>query len=148
MISDFGACHLECDDETAASESGTVYYSAPELLNEGVVATRKSDVFSFGLIVYELVVGSPVFPLSDGAFAAIRRLRQRDLPLIPANCGSLMQDLIPRCWSANPDDRPTFSEILALFQHHQFGLLPNADMTGIRDFCEAILEWERRAGIP
>jgi serine/threonine protein kinase len=147
MISDFGTCHLESEGGTAASESGTVYYSAPELLNEGVVATRKSDVFSFGLLLYEVMVGSPVLRESDGHFVAIRRLRARDLPAIPGNCGSLMEGLIPRCWSANPEDRPSFGEILGLFQGHQFRLLPNADANFIRTFCEAILEWERRAGI-
>jgi serine/threonine-protein kinase len=147
MISDFGTCHLESDDGTPASESGTAYYSAPELWLEGVVATRKSDVFSFGLLLYELIVGSPVFCESDGALVVARRLEHRDFPPIPADCGSLMQDLIPRCWSANPDDRPSFGEILELFQRHQFRLLPNADAKAIQEFCGAILEWERRAGI-
>jgi serine/threonine protein kinase len=147
MIGDFGACHLECDDETTASESGTFFYAAPELLNEGVIATRKSDVFSLGLILYEVIVGSPVFREREGALAAVKRLRQGDLPPIPPQCGSLMQSLIPQCWSANPNDRPSFTEILALFQRHDFHLLPNADANRIRDFCTAILEWERRAGV-
>jgi hypothetical protein len=123
-------------------------YSAPELFEEGVIATAMSDVFSFGLLLYEIIVGWPVFPESDGPFVVIRRFRTRDFPAIPAKYGSLMQLLISRCWSMNPDDRPSFPRILALFQLHNFSLLPNADVTEIRDYCEAILEWERKMGIP
>jgi hypothetical protein len=74
--------------------------------------------------------------------------RFRNVTTVITNCGSLMEAWIPRCWSASPEDPPTFGEIVALFQRNQFCLLPNADMTGIRDFCEAIFEWERRAGMP
>jgi hypothetical protein len=44
-------------------------------------------------------------------------------------------------------NRPSFDEILALFQSDEFHLLPGADASAIRDSCEAIREWERRGGI-
>jgi serine/threonine-protein kinase len=147
MIGDFGVSLLLSEDATPTSRCGTVAYSAPELCEEGVVATRKSDVFSFGLILYELVVGSPVFPAANGPYAVIRRLRARDLPKIPPKCGSLMQELIPRCWSMDPDHRPSFEDILELFREDAFSILPNADPTAIRSYCAAVEDWERQAGI-
>jgi hypothetical protein len=38
--------------------------------------------------------------------------------------------------------------MLGLFQCHQFIILPRTTATDIKDVCEAILEWERKSGIP
>jgi serine/threonine protein kinase len=148
LIADFGSAHFQSDDATPLPESGTVYYAAPEQYQEDAVPTPKIDVFSFGLILYELLVGSPVFPSSVSVFDVIRRLRNRDLPRIPASCGFVMEDLIGRCWKDNPDDRLTFHQILWEFQCHGFSILPYAAPNELQDFCDAILDWERKAGIP
>jgi serine/threonine protein kinase len=147
MISDFGACRLQTEDATPTPESGTIYYSAPELYKEDYIPTPKCDVFSFGLILYEVLVRSPVFSPSEQPLPVLRRLRARDFPAVPAHCGRFMQALIPRCWKG-PQDRPSFFEIFSLFRSHRFEIVPNANAGEIEAFCDAILEWERRAGIP
>jgi hypothetical protein len=57
-----------------------------------------------------------------------------------------MVDLINRCWLPDPADRPSFDIILLDFQSEQFDIFPDALSSEIRDFCEAILEWEHLAG--
>jgi serine/threonine protein kinase len=148
LIGDFGASRLEREDAAETSHCATAYYAAPEMFEEGGGPTLNSDVFSFGLLAYEMIVGSPVFPVSHGPLSVIGRLRARELPPIPLKCGPLMQDVIFRCWSMKPNDRPSFGEILAQFQVHDFAILPNADAGAIRDYFAAIREWERKAGIP
>jgi serine/threonine protein kinase len=74
--------------------------------------TSKVDVFSFGLILYEILVGTPVFPDSMPPFPIMRQFFEGSMPPIPATCGQFMQQLIPRCWSMNPESRPSFAEIL------------------------------------
>jgi serine/threonine protein kinase len=148
LIGDFGASRLECDEATQTGKCGTLYYSAPELFEEGVTATAKSDVFSFGLVLYEMLVGSPVFSVSDSPFEVIERLQNGKLPVIPSKCGSLMQDLIPRCWSKDPNERPSFGDILALFQAHDFALFSSAKAATVRAYCADIREWEGKAEIP
>jgi hypothetical protein len=64
------------------------------------------------------------------------------LDLIP-----FMPDLIRPGWLRIPHDRPSFDEILSDLQDKRFGILPNAASADMEDFCEAILEWERRAGV-
>jgi serine/threonine protein kinase len=148
LIADFGSSHFQSQDATPLPGCGTVRYAAPEQYEADSVPTPKIDVFSFGLILYELLVGSPVFSASETPFDVIRRLQRRERPEVPASCGSIMQDLIVRCWKQNPEERPTFHQILWEFQCHGFNILPNADGNEIGDFCHAILDWERKAGIP
>jgi serine/threonine protein kinase len=147
LIADFGSAHFQSDDATPTAGSGTVRYAAPEQFTDDP-PTPKIDVFSFGLVLYEILVGSPVFPSSETPFAVIRRLQGRDLPSVPATCGSVMQNLISRCWQQNPEDRPSFYQIFSEFQFYHFDILENASANEIRDFCEAIVDWEIRAGIP
>jgi serine/threonine protein kinase len=147
LIADFGSSHFQSDDATPPRESATVHYAAPEQCDERMTPTPKSDVCSFGLILYEILADSPVFSAAESPFAVIRRLRARDLPELPARCGSFMQELVRRCWLKDPEDRPSFGNILGDFRRHDFNIVPNAAATDIRDFCEAIVDWQLRAGL-
>jgi hypothetical protein len=146
LIADFGSSHFIPDDATPLAECGTVYYAAPEQFLEHCVLTRKIDVFTFGFLLYELVTGSAVFTSSDSPYDVIRRLRNRDLPPVPVYCGSFMQELIPQCWLADPDARPSFDDIFCSFRALNYEVIPNAIPRELREFCEAILEWERKPG--
>jgi serine/threonine protein kinase len=148
LISDFGTSRIETDDATPTAESGSIHYAAPELYQDEALLTAKCDVFSFGLIVYEIIGGSPVFHPDELPFPIIRRLRAMDLPAVPISWYPVMQKVIPQCWRENPDDRPSFWEIFALFQVHNFELLSGANPGKIREFCRGVLEWERKAGLP
>jgi serine/threonine protein kinase len=149
QIGDFGSSRLERDDElmTSPPEAGTFFYAAPELFEEGALATPKCDIFSFGLILYELLFGSPVFAHSLSLMEVTKERRKRKMPEIPPNCGSVMVNLIARCWSHNPGDRPSFQDILSLFQRHNYNVFPEADEFRIAEYCAGILEWEQRANV-
>jgi hypothetical protein len=75
------------------------------------------------------------------------RLRDGYLPVVPARFGVFMQDLVRRCWLADPESRPSFDEILSDLQRQRFAVFPDAIPTDIENFCEAILEWEQGAGL-
>jgi serine/threonine protein kinase len=144
-IGDFGSsCAIDND---ATPREATVCYAAPELYEGDAKCTTKSDVFSFGMVLYEILARKPVFHSSEPPFTVIRRLRAGDLPPIPVESGPVMQELIPKCWQRNPDERPSFQDILNLFDYHHFAILPGADETKIAEFHEDILDWEERAGI-
>jgi TPR repeat protein len=145
-ICDFGASRSE-DDETPENGTGTIGYAAPEQYEEGVVCTTKCDVFTFGLVLYEILVGDRVFPLLGSQFDVIRRLFHRDLPVLPANHGQLMQTLLVDCWEQDPADRPSFDEIFERFDTAEYKILPDADHIRIRSFVDGILAWERKTQI-
>jgi TPR repeat protein len=146
LVGDFGSSRL-VSDSNRSDEMPTVHYAAPELYKEGAKRTTKCDVFSFGLVLYELLVRKPVFDPSEHPFAVIRRLRAMDLPEIPVETGSVMTTLIRWCWETDPEARPSFQQIFKMFESCRFEILPAADPIELGNFCTAINRWEVRAGI-
>jgi serine/threonine protein kinase len=78
------------------------------------------DVFAFGLILYEMLVGQSVFP-KDKALARICELHhQRYRPNIPNSVSRLVANVIQRCWAHDPNDRPDFEEIFSTLEGSWF----------------------------
>jgi serine/threonine protein kinase len=125
-ICDFGMAVSEgCLTTTADCDFA---YIAPETLEEAP-PTKKVDVFSFGLILYELLVGESVFP-KDVNIIRISRLHKNGFrPEIPGSVSPPIRELIESCWSVNPGSRPTFDEIYTKLEEARFGffndVLPN-----------------------
>jgi hypothetical protein len=56
-----------------------------------------------------------------------RQISEGTMPFIPDECGLLLQELIPQCWSKEPKDRPTFDMIFSKFELAVFAVPPEAD---------------------
>jgi serine/threonine protein kinase len=139
LISDFGAVRPEKSNHTLTSECGTVHYAAPECWIDDANYTSKVDVFSFGSVLYEIVTENPAFQASMCPFDVLRQLRSGEMPAVPGFCGSFMQTLIHRCWSQDPDSRPSFRRIIKEFQHAELNILPGASGSDLRRYVDAIL---------
>jgi serine/threonine protein kinase len=144
-ICDFGVSHSEDDVATFGSTTGTLRYAAPEQFEESAICTTKCDVFTVGLILYEILAGTPVFSLSEPHLVVMSRLRDMDLPDVPSGHGELMRSLIGHCWKHDPGQRPSFAEIFDQFTLANFEILPGVDRRRIRDFVNSILNWESRS---
>jgi abelson tyrosine-protein kinase 1/abelson tyrosine-protein kinase 2 len=142
LVSDFGSSRFETNDYTLTGSEGTVNYAAPELCKEAAIISGQIDVYGFGLIAYEILTGTAVFPRTDYAFPILKRILNGDLPSIPDECGSLMQALIPQCWSMDPGARPTFDAIVQKFKTVGFRIVPKADAVQIRLYVGDIEKWE------
>jgi serine/threonine protein kinase len=108
-LTDFGiACHV--DDSTDVSE-GTAKYLAPEIFSEASEKVHfKSDIFSLGLILYELAANICRLPSTGRDYLA---LRHGKLPLLHAASRSpeLVQ-LICDMMEPNPQSRPAATKLL------------------------------------
>jgi serine/threonine protein kinase len=139
LIGDFGTSRLQINEATLTTEAGTVHYAAPEMFKEGEY-TDKAAVFV--LVLYEILVGSAVFPCSEYPLPVMKRIVIGEMPKIPAKCGQFVQNLITRCWSLNPEDRPSFDQILGEFQACDFAIVPDADPDELRSYASGIIAWE------
>jgi serine/threonine protein kinase len=86
---------------------------APEILKEEEF-TEKSDIYSFGIILWELVTRQ--HPFSEYNYQFMFELediiKTGGRPTIPADVPEDYAVLIRRCWSPDPTERPSFLEII------------------------------------
>jgi Tol biopolymer transport system component len=83
---------------------GTVNYMSPEQAQARHVDAR-SDIFSFGVMLYEMLVGGRVFQ-EDSAIGTLAAILHRDPPpLDPAIAPPALSRILQRCMKKNPDDR-------------------------------------------
>jgi len=113
-VTDFGfAENLKSDRYLLDKKGpkGTALYMAPEVMRQEEF-NEKADVYSFGLILYELVSGEELFPQYeelDPFFQAICIDHERPTP--PPHTPLSVSTLMKRCWSPDPAHRPSFEEI-------------------------------------
>ncbi|CAN7140259.1 serine/threonine/tyrosine-protein kinase HT1 [Brassica rapa] len=120
-IADFGiACEEEyCD--MLADDPGTYRWMAPEMIKRKPHG-RKADVYSFGLLLWELVAGATPYEDMNPIQAAFAVVDKNLRPVIPGDCPAAMKALIERCWSVAPDKRPDFWQIVKVLQQFEASL--------------------------
>jgi serine/threonine protein kinase len=141
LIGDFGTARHESSGFTATQDAGTIYYAAPEMFEE-VDQTTKVDVFSFGLVLYEILVGRPVFSLSQTPFEILRQITRGEMPDIPDRVLPGIKTLIQRCWKLDPTQRPSFHDILHDVQSLNYEIISGSDANEIIAYVRGVRDWE------
>ncbi|CAN4103616.1 unnamed protein product [Withania somnifera] len=111
-VGDLGLSKVKCQTLISGGVRGTLPWMAPELLNgSSSLVSEKVDVFSFGIVLWELLTGEePYAELHYGAI--IGGIVSNTLrPPVPESCDPDWKSLMERCWSAEPSERPNFTEI-------------------------------------
>src|SRR5580658_8426051 len=113
VIMDFGLAGLT-EQLQADVRSGTPAYMAPEQL-AGTEVTARSDIYSLGLVLYEMFAGKR--PFEAGTLAEMVRLQQQ---ATPASISTVVKDLEPgvervimRCLDHDPRKRPASALAIA-----------------------------------
>jgi Protein kinase domain len=106
-ITDFGLAVIAASLDATDVKAGTPAYMAPEQL-EGKEVTAKSDLYSLGLVLYEILTGKRAF----NATTLPELIKQRESS-VPANPTTLVPELDPliervilRCLEKDPAQRP------------------------------------------
>jgi serine/threonine protein kinase len=142
-IADFGTAKLEDCGTVSTAIIGTLAYMPCELLARGI-PTKKIDVFAFGLIVYEVLVGESVFPKNGNPVEIAAMHLQNIRPAIPKEIHPVIATLIQKCWSKDPEERPTFDEIFRTLEEYWFPFFRDSDYSKCEAFISEVSEEEAR----
>jgi ankyrin repeat protein len=111
-ISDFGLSRPKNDHKMTMSV-GFLGGMAPEVYR-GNDYTEKADVFSFAMVVYELVTGKESHHAQSNVMMYAHNMSSNGYrpPLDDSTTPPDWNNLIRRCWATDPQDRPSFSQLL------------------------------------
>ncbi|XP_076013646.1 mitogen-activated protein kinase kinase kinase 9 [Genypterus blacodes] len=109
-ITDFGLAR-EWHRTTKMSAAGTYAWMAPEVIRSSTFS-KGSDIWSYGVLLWELLTGEVPFRGIDGLAVAYGvAMNKLSLP-IPSTCPEPFARLMEECWSSDPHCRPPFTTIL------------------------------------
>ena len=98
---------------------GTTSHMAPEMIQGNGFYSESVDVFSYGIIVWQILTRSPHPHPKISSFQLPDYILSGGRPVIPSDCPLLLANLITSCWNQDPDARPSFVEILSLLRQEQ-----------------------------
>jgi serine/threonine protein kinase len=107
-VSDFG---LSAKKRIGAS--GTPFWMAPELLRGESLNSSKSDMYAFGILIYEAYSRKTPYEGEDPneVIKAIMNPAMMKRPPVPLNSSARVAEMMKECLVPNPNDRPTSEQV-------------------------------------
>src|SRR3989440_2899709 len=135
QIGDLGLCQQVINKKDNPNKIfGVIPYMAPEILLKKLY-TKESDIYSFGMIMWEFTTGKKPFHDRPHNHILILDILEGERPQITDDTPEFYAELMKRCWDHSPENRPTAKEILDYFKEH--GSFNNSRAKRIIELAEA-----------
>lgn len=147
-IADFGIACEEAYYDASAEDPGTFRWMAPEMIKHKPYG-RKADVYSFGLVLWEMVSGRIPYEEMSPIQAAFAVVDKNLRPVIPVDCPLALGALIEKCWALNPEKRPEFWQIVKVLEQFESALAQDGSLdlvknTICQDQKKRLLNWVQK----
>lgn len=109
-IIDFGLSNVFSPKSHLSTFCGSLYFAAPELLDGRMYTGPEVDVWSFGVVIYALVVGQ--VPFDDNRLAAMHAKVKQGIVEYPGHLSSDCKSLLQRMLVTNRKQRASMSEVV------------------------------------
>ncbi|CAD7699505.1 unnamed protein product [Ostreobium quekettii] len=114
-LTDFGVAVGQSEDwrvaQTMRGQPGTQEYMAVELY-DGRNATARSDVYSFAIVMCEILTGRRPYASANNFYGIVAAKFREELPCpLPKDCPDVLLELIRHCLAMNPKKRPRMTVV-------------------------------------
>ena len=94
--------------------AGTVPWIAPELFHQGQDYTAACDVYSFGMVIWELMARREPYAYIAAVELLERWVQEGKREEIPEEAPLVLRELAISCWAGDPTKRPTMEVVLKI----------------------------------
>ena len=134
-VTDFGIARATTSETISTDVMGSVHYISPEQARNGYV-DGKSDIYSLGIVMYEMVTGRVPYDAESPVAVAVKHLQDEMVPpeTYAPDLPVSMSGIIRKCTQKNPDCRyASMEELIRDLKHallhpnEDFVVIPGAD---------------------
>ena len=110
LIADLGLSQPANNTSSNNEIYGVIPYIAPEIF-KGATFSKESDIYSMGMIMWELTTGCKPFANDDHDTNLIYKIIDGERPKITNDTPECFTNLMKRCWDSDSSKRPSVKEL-------------------------------------